>query len=63
MKKEHEYHFVINCTLYTDVRKAYLKLCYYVRPNMLKFIDLLTYQNSYIVKKLAMFIFKAWGSF
>ena len=50
----------MECTLYTDVRKSYLKPCNYVRPNMLKFIDLLTSQNSNIVKNLAMFIFKAW---
>ena len=38
---EDEYHFVLCCTKYRDLRKKCLPRKYYDRPNILKMIELL----------------------
>ena len=38
---EDEFHFVLTCNRYTDLRKRFLQKYYYNRPNMHKFILLL----------------------
>ena len=42
---EDEYHFVLECLLYVDIRKIYLQRYFWNRPNMIKFIELLTTDN------------------
>ncbi len=56
---EDEYHFVLECPLYSDLRKQYILKRYWKRPNMLKFIDLISSENTVMLRKLAIFIFKA----
>jgi len=35
MHKYHdEYHFIIKCPLYQDIRTQYIKKCYYIKPSM-----------------------------
>ena len=56
---EDEYHFIIECQLYTVIRNLYIKKYYFTKPSMFKFIQLLTSQNVNEQRKLGMFIFKA----
>ena len=57
---EDEYHFVMECDLYSDLRKQYIPRRYWKRPNMLKFIELLNIQNSRILRNLAIFVHKGY---
>ena len=36
---EDEFHFVLECSIYKDIRKTYIKRYYWQRQNMPKFID------------------------
>ena len=48
---EDEYHFVLVCDFYTELRKLYIKKYFYVRPSMAKFIDLLNSDSIFMLKK------------
>lgn len=48
---EDEYHFVLVCDFYTELRKLYIKKFFYVRPSMAKFIDLLNSDSIFMLKK------------
>ena len=39
---EDGYHVTLVCEYFRDVRKKYIKPFYYQRPNMMKFLDLMT---------------------
>ena len=56
---EDEYHFVIICQRYNDLRRKYIKPYYYIRPVMFKFLDLIQSTSLIIVKNLAIFVYKA----
>ena len=53
---EDEYHFIIICPCYEELRKKYIKPYYYVRPSVHKFIDLLNSSNKLILKNLSLYI-------
>ncbi len=36
-----EYHYIFNCTFFTDERRTYINKRWYVRPNILKFQNLM----------------------
>jgi hypothetical protein len=36
----HEYHFILICPCYIDLRKLYIKKYYYVKLSMFKFVEL-----------------------
>ena len=50
---EAEYHFSLVCQMYTEIRRKYLPEYYNQRPNMLKFVELMSSRNSNIITKLA----------
>ena len=56
---EDEFHFVLECSLYKDLRKNYIKRYYWQRPNMPKFIELFSSENCRTIKNLSIFIDKA----
>ena len=56
---EDEFHFIIECPLYNDLRNIYIKRYYWQRANMPKFIQLLSSENIRVIKNLAIFIEKA----
>jgi hypothetical protein len=58
-KLEDEFHMLLECTLYSGLRKQYIKQYYWKHPNIPKFISLLCSENNTIVKNLAMFMKKA----
>ena len=42
---EDEFHFIIQCNTYTDIRSKYLKPYYVRNPSMFKFLQLLSTEN------------------
>ena len=52
---EDEFHFVLKCPYYNDVRNALIPNYYRIRPNMFKFIKLLNSSNKTVLRKLAMY--------
>ena len=58
-KLEDEFHFVLECPRYDDIRKKYISHYYLRRPSMFKFIELVSSKRKSHVKNLATFIFKA----
>ena len=42
---EDEYHFVLECNIYTDLRTQYIPNYYRCRPNIYNFVDLLNIEN------------------
>ena len=53
---EDEYHFVIVCPLYSNIRKLYLPFCYVQYPTVEKFCNLMSTENETVIRNLAMFI-------
>ena len=56
---EDEFHFVLECKQYIDLRTTYISKYYWDRPSMVKFIDLINTTNKKVCHKLSVFIFKA----
>ena len=56
---EDEFHFVMECKQYEDLRKLYISKYYRTRPSMHKFIELINTNNKNIMRKLSVFVHKA----
>ena len=56
---EDEYHFVMSCPLYSQLRKMYIPKFYRVRPSMHKFVILMSSENVKLLNKLGNFACKA----
>ena len=56
---ESEYHFLLICPYFTDLRKEYLKPYYYTWPNLNKFENLMISGNKKTIFNLMKFIFRA----
>ncbi|MCG8093252.1 MAG: hypothetical protein JAZ17_06420 [Candidatus Thiodiazotropha endolucinida] len=56
---EDEYHFVLECPLYVELRQKYISKYYWNRPSMMKFVDLINTTNQIYIRKLCVFIFQA----
>ena len=56
---EDEFHFMLECQLYKDLRKQYLKKYYYTAPNIPKFVALFQSQNVIVYRNLAIYVYKA----
>ena len=55
---EDEFHFVLICPFYQELRTTYIKRYYTNNPSMYEFLDLLNSKGKYL-KNLALFIIKA----
>ena len=53
---EDEYHVVMCCTKYDDLRQKYLPSSLFKKPSMLKFINYLNCENKSKLKKLGIFL-------
>ena len=53
---EDEFHFILKCPLYSDLRKQFLKKYYYLRPSVFKLIKLLSSNNVSELLKLGKFL-------
>ena len=58
-KLEDEFHFLLECQLFTDLRIKYLKRYYWTRPNMLKLKELMSSTNVKEIKYLSIYVEKA----
>ena len=56
---EDEFYFSLECAIHDGLRKTYIKRYYWQNPNMPKSIELLTSENSMVIKYLSHFIEKA----
>ena len=58
-KLEDEFHFVLECPVYSDLRKSYVSRYYYNRPNMYKMVELVNTTNKKQIRNLSIYIYKA----
>ena len=56
---EDEFHFLLECELYKQIRKKHIKKYYWGRPNMIKLKELMQATNENILFNLAIFTEKA----
>ena len=59
---EDEFHFVLECASFTEVRKKYIPGRYYKRPNMFKLIELLCSRDRNVLRNLATFVCKSFDT-
>ena len=57
---EDEYHFILVCDLYKDVRKSYLPTICHHNPNMYKFSKLLNSKSEMIITNLCKYVCKSY---
>ena len=53
-----EFHFIIECPLFQDIRKCFIKPYFIRHKSMFKFVQLLQSKSPKELKNLACFIFK-----
>ena len=56
---EDEYHFVIKCSIFTDLRKRYISKYYWTNPSMYKLKQLFDCPNVSKLRKLNTYVLKA----
>ena len=58
---ENEYHFLLVCPFYSDLRSLYLPRYYYTWPNINKFKNIMQSTSKNVMIKLAKFIHLAFN--
>ena len=58
---EDEFHFIIKCPCYSALRSKYIKIHYYIRPSMLKFIEMLQTDDKKIILNLSKYLKSAFA--
>ena len=58
---EDEFHFVLACPDYINLRNAYIPKYYSNRPSVLKFIELVQTNNTSLLIKLSIYCVKAFA--
>ena len=56
---EDEFHFLLECNLYRDLRMQFIKRYFWNRPNVVKLRELMTSMNKRVICNLSLFIEKA----
>ena len=56
---EDEYHFVLECPVYSQIRKQYIARHYWTQPSLYKFIELINTTSINCCRKLCVYIYKA----
>ena len=56
---EDEFHFILECVKYTEIRNKYIKKYFWRRPNIPKFIELMTSTNATTIRNLASYVYEA----
>ena len=54
-----EYHFILQCEKYIDVRRKYLKKYYWQRPSCFKLVQLLSVHNIKELNNLGKYLLLA----
>ena len=57
-----EYHLLLECTLFNDLRKKLIKRIYWEKPSMAKCISLLNDKDTKVLRNVAKFVYKAFLS-
>ena len=60
LEVEDEYHFLLKCPVYNDLRARYFPAKYITNPNHHKFVLLMTCKNEKIILNVANFIYIAY---
>ena len=60
---EDEYHFVIICPKFLDLRTKYIPKSYYTKPSMYKFLNLINNNNEKLLKNLGLFLHHAFNRY
>ena len=50
------FHYLLRCPFFTPERTELLKPYFYIRPNIIKYKDLLSCKNKIVVQKLSKFM-------
>lgn len=58
---EDEYHFIIVCPVYNQLRSLYIKRYYYSRPSVYKFTEMMNSNKKIVIKNVAKFIYNAFN--
>ena len=58
---EDEYHFILICSCYSDLRMKYIRKHFYERPSVIKFLDLVQSNNKKELTNLSIFVKKAFN--
>ena len=53
---EDEYHFILQCPFYTNIRRQYIKAYFYRRPSAFKLVQLLCSESTKELCNLAKYI-------
>ena len=56
---EDEFHFILECSLFKELRKRFIKRYFSLRPNVPKFVELMTSENVKVIKDLAMYVYES----
>ena len=56
---EDEFHFVLVCPAFLDIREKYIKPYYYRKPSFFKFVQLFSKDNFKSTHKLCQYLVKA----
>lgn len=56
---EDEFHFVIECSVFADLRRKYISQYYWKRPSVFKFIELINSTSQGQIRKLCIYIYQA----
>ena len=56
-KMDDEYHFILECTRFSESRKKFIKPYFWKRPSMMKCVSLLNTENRKQLRNLAKFIY------
>ena len=54
-----EFHFVLICSLYNEIRRKYIPMYFRCRPSMDKFVELITTEDEILLRQLSVYIHKA----
>jgi len=54
-----EFHFVLICSLYNEIRRKYIPMYFRCRPSMDKFVELITTEHELLLRQLSVYIHKA----
>ena len=54
-----EFHFVLECKQFEELRKKYIPRYYRIRPNMVRFVELINNTTENTIRNLSMFVYYA----
>ena len=56
---EDEFHFILECSLFKELRKMFIKRYFWLRPNVPKFVELMTSENAQVIKDIATYVYES----